>query len=307
MKKTPSITTWLLWTPLKFAFLSFISIFTISFLYTWISEQIVFDKYTNTAPILTLITISIICCIYYVMKRIPKITMDQKSFVAIHNAQTILSFLLFTMSGYLLFTNQQYLIYSITTGTTSEPGTVLTLMTLFSIFLLYTLGLTLTNVYVKIRRIQELKIPTWKIICSIPFGFSALWLPGYLTQTNKSHTPGQQIKSKWYSRINTWITSNPANTIATFIFITALSGFYIGFSTTLLTFSMALIYGIWTLKIGAKKFSDRIPGAYSTTAVIINITLIIVLSMAYIFMPQSQNIEITINETTTQTTQGIAQ
>jgi hypothetical protein len=70
---------------------------------------------------------------------------------------------------------------------------------------------------------------------------------------------------------------------------------------------MALIYGIWTLKIGAKKFSDRIPGAYSTTAVIINITLIIVLSMAYIFMPQSQNIEITINETTTQTTQGITQ
>lgn len=307
MKKTPSITTWLLWTPLKFAFLSFISIFTISFLYTWISEQIVFDKYTNTAPILTLITISIICCIYYVIKKIPKITMDQKSFVAIHNAQTILSFLLFTMSGYLLFTNQQYLIYSITTGTTSGPGTILTLMTLFSIFLLYTLGLTLINVYVKIRRIQELKIPTWKIICSIPFGFSALWLPGYLTQTNKSHTPGQQIKSKWYNRINTWITSNRANTIATFIFITALSGFYIGFSTTLLTFSMALIYGIWTLKIGAKKISDRIPGTYSTTAVIINITLIIVLSMAYIFMPQSQNIEITINETTTQTTQGIAQ
>lgn len=307
MKKTPSITTWLLWTPLKFAFLSFISIFTISFLYTWISEQIVFDKYTNTAPILTLITISIICCIYYVIKKIPKITMDQKSFVAIHNAQTILSFLLFTMSGYLLFSNQQYLIYSITTGTTSEPGTILTLMTLFSIFLLYTLGLTLINLYVKFKRIQELKIPTWKIICSIPFGFSALWLPGYLTQTNKSHTPGQQIKSKWYNRINTWITSNPANTIATFIFITALSGFYIGFSTSLLTFSMALIYGIWTLKIGAKKFSDRIPGAYSTTAVIINITLIIVLSMAYIFMPQSQNIEITINETTTQTTQGIAQ
>ena len=307
MKKTPSITTWLLWTPLKFAFLSFISIFTISFLYTWISEQIVFDKYTNTAPILTLITISIICCIYYVIKKIPKITMDQKSFVAIHNAQTILSFLLFTLSGYLLFTNQQYLIYSITTGTTSGPGAILTLMTLFSIFLLYTLGLTLINVYVKIRRIQELKIPTWKIICSIPFGFSALWLPGYLTQTNKSHTPGQQIKSKWYNRINTWITSNPANTIATFIFITALSGFYIGFSTTLLTFSMALIYGIWTLKIGAKKISDRIPGTYSTTAVIINITLIIVLSMAYIFMPQSQNIEITINETTTQTTQGIAQ
>lgn len=307
MKKTPSITTWLLWTPLKFAFLSFISIFTISFLYTWISEQIVFDKYTNTAPILTLITISIICCIYYVIKKIPKITMDQKSFVAIHNAQTILSFLLFTMSGYLLFTNQQYLIYSITTGTTSEPGTILTLMTLFSIFLLYTLGLTLINLYVKFKRIQELKIPTWKIICSIPFGFFALWLPGYLTQTNKSHTPGQQIKSKWYNRINTWITSNRANTIATFIFITALSGFYIGFSTTLLTFSMALIYGIWTLKIGAKKISDRIPGAYSTTAVIINITLIIVLSMAYIFMPQSQNIEITINETTTQTTQGIAQ
>lgn len=307
MKKTPSITTWLLWTPLKFAFLSFISIFTISFLYTWISEQIVFDKYTNTAPILTLITISIICCIYYVIKKIPKITMDQKSFVAIHNAQTILSFLLFTMSGYLLFTNQQYLIYSITTGTTSEPGTILTLMTLFSIFLLYTLGLTLINLYVKFKRIQELKIPTWKIICSIPFGFSALWLPGYLTQTNKSHTPGQQIKSKWYNRINTWITSNRANTIATFIFITALSGFYIGFSTTLLTFSIALIYGIWTLKIGAKKISDRIPGAYSTTAVIINITLIIVLSMAYIFMPQSQNIEITINETTTQTTQGIAQ
>lgn len=307
MKKTPSITTWLLWTPLKFAFLSFISIFTISFLYTWISEHIVFDKYTNTAPILTLITISIICCIYYVIKKIPKITMDQKSFVAIHNAQTILSFLLFTMSGYLLFTNQQYLIYSITTGTTSEPGTILTLMTLFSIFLLYTLGLTLINLYVKFKRIQELKIPTWKIICSIPFGFSALWLPGYLTQTNKSHTPGQQIKSKWYNRINTWITSNRANTIATFIFITALSGFYIGFSTSLLTFSMALIYGIWTLKIGAKKISDRIPGTYSTTAVIINITLIIVLSMAYIFMPQSQNIEITINETTTQTTQGIAQ
>ena len=307
MKKTPTITTWLLGAPLKFATLSFITMFVISFLYTWISNLVGIDKYISTTPILSLITIGIIGCIFYTIKKVPKITMDQESFIAIHNAQTLLSFILFILSGYLLLANQQYLIHGINTGTIITPGALMILTILFSIFLLYTLGLTLINLYVKFKRIQELKIPTWKIICSIPFGFSALWLPGYLTQTNKSRTPGQPIKSKWYSRINTWILSNPTNTIATFVFITIISGFYVGFSTTLLTFSMALIYGIWTLKIGAKKFSDRIPGAYSTTAVIINITLIIVLSMAYIFMPQSQNIEITINETTTQTTQGTAQ
>jgi fumarate reductase subunit C len=305
MKKTPTITSWLLWTPLKFATLSFVTMIAISFFYSWISSLAGITQ-SDTSTII-LISIGIIGCLYYTIKRFKNTSINQKSFIAIHNAQSILSFILFSITGFLLFTNQHYIYATLAGSIQINPVTILVATVLLSIYLLYTLGLILINLYIKIKRISEFKIPTWKIIFSMPFGFSALWLPGYLIKTKTSPDTTTIIKSKWYNKFIDWIIATPSNTIAAFVFITLLSGFYVGLSTALLTFSMALIYGIWSLKIGNKEFMKRIPKSYSTTAVVINIIIIIALGAIYTSRPTVQNFELNITETTTQPTQGITQ
>jgi hypothetical protein len=163
-------------------------------------------------------------------------------------------------------------------------------------------GLYITNLYAKILRIQQFQIPLWKIILSIPFGFSALWIPGYLLSTKPEKNISLPIKHKWYSKLIKWTISDNINTISMFVFITALSGFFIGFEPMLLTFTLTLIFGIWTLKIGSKKFEYKIKNKYSTVAVIINIIFITIFAMMYTTSKPS-NIQINITDTQI-TTQG---
>jgi hypothetical protein len=152
---------------------------------------------------------------------------------------------------------------------------------------------------------QRFNIPTWKIILSIPFGFSALWVPGYLLNTKQIKNPSQKINSKWYNRVINWTTSNQLNTISMFVFITIISSFFAGLNAMLLTFIFALIFGIWVLQIGAKTFEKNIAKKYSSVAIITNIALIIIFSCFYIFAPQpSQNIQISVSDIEITSTPG---
>ena len=69
--------------------------------------------------------------------------------------------------------------------------------------------------------------------------------------------------------------AKPTNTIAAFIFITLVSGLFFGPLSVLRTFIFALIYGIWVLQVGAKKFNTDIAGKYSTMTIIANLAIVL--------------------------------
>ena len=184
-------------------------------------------------------------------------------------------------------------------------GTTPILILLLAISFLYMLGVEIFNIYAKIRCMQNFNIPSWKILLSIPFGFSALWVPGYLVNTKKAKKPSQEIHAKWYAKLINWTVKNRLNTISMFVFITILTSFFAGLSAILLTFSFALMFGIWNLQVGAQQFEKNMAKKYSSVAVIINIALIILFIFTYILVPKTQqNIQINISDTEVVSTQG---
>jgi hypothetical protein len=294
MQKTSTLLTWLFKAPLKFALISFItSILAIS----------IYAMITSTQPpIFILLTISFALAVYFTVRKLPKIKMDKQSFVAIYTAQMLLTFLLLTVSTYILVSNQQTIMFRLMMLNTNHTTSFLFIIILLALYFLFLLGTAITNLYIKICCIQQFNIPTWKMIISFPFGFGMLWIPGYLLNNNTTKKPAQEIKSKTYSRIINWTLKNNINTISMFVFITLLSGFFVGILPTLLTFIMALIFGLWSNQIGAKKFEKQINKTYSTTAVVINILMIIIISCFYAFAPK-QTVEINISESEIITTQ----
>lgn len=285
MKQTTQskLSTWLLWAPIKFALISFFATTIIAFVYSLIAGYVSPDAPTSTTPLMILVTVAIILCIAYSVHSLPRIKMDRPSFIAIHNAQTLIMTTLFVFLSYLLIRNAQKLMLQLFVLETQSSLTFFFTIVALALSLLYITGISVANAYAKYQRIRAMGIPMWKVIFSIPFGFSALWTPGYILETNTPKTPAQQIPSSWYARLQNWILCRPTNTISSYVIITLLSGFFFGFNSVLLTFCLALIFGIWALQIGAKQFTKNIGGTYATTAVIINIALILVFACFALF------------------------
>ena len=304
MKQT-TLTTWLVKLPVRFALISMGLILLLSLLYPAIGGLFYPADALPFTPVLVFIGLGILVGAYLTIRKAPAIQMDNTSFITIHTAQTMLLFLLFSVSTYLFISHQQYILYQALLLNAKFSGTTTILISLIATYFMYILGIEIFNIYVKFRCMQRFNIPTWKIILSIPFGFSALWVPGYLLNTKQIKNPSQKINSKWYNRIINWTTSNQLNTISMFVFITIISSFFAGLNAMLLTFIFALIFGIWVLQIGAKTFEKNIAKKYSSVAIITNIALIIIFSCFYIFAPQpSQNIQISVSDTEITSTPG---
>lgn len=301
---TLRLSDWLFWRPLKFSGLTFALTTIAMFLYT-----IFLTSLGVTISPLPLILIVLCVCIYCttkLIKKLPQTNMNQVSFIAIHNAQTILYCIYLIISYTILInytqTNINNLLYSQSAPT---PLTSISLI-LLTLFFLSMFGLLISNIYAKFRRIRAMGIPAYKIILSMPFGFSALWLSGYILpeKDNKKHT--ENIKTKWYQNFTKWIISNQANTVLSFILITICSGLLFNFNKTLITILFCLIFGIWVFQIGAKKFTKQISKGYTNMAIISNILLITTLLAIYISAPRiAPDVQINIIETT-QTNTGLA-
>lgn len=302
----PSLSLWTITAPLKTSLIMSAFTFAIMFGYSFISSLI----YKTPAqmpqtPLFFLLGLGFLLSVFLVVRKLPSPKMDQDSFVAIHTSQTILSSALVGLSTFLILANHQTILFKLMMLEAKHSGILLIALIFTTIFLFYLVGLSIINLYVKIRRIQEFNIPTWKIVFSIPFGFSALWVPGYFLSKQSTKQFNQPIKSKIYSRFIKWTVTAPQNTIATFAFITLLSCIGIGLNSVLLTLSFAMLFGIWIMQIGKKNFIKQIPGKYSSAAVIINIALIIILSTIFALAPQRPaNIQINISDITTTETTG---
>ncbi len=293
-----TLSIWTLWAPLKFALTTFFSTSIIGLLYSFIAVRIYTPTPVPYQPLLWLTTITFIICAIRLFYKLPHITPDRESFIATHNLQTALTATAFIAISLFITQNANKILLQLAT-LGSSSASILFIFSMSSILLLYLIGILLSNFFLKFRRIQTLNIPTWKIICCMPFGFSALWAPGYILPDLRGPTNSITIKPNWYKNITHLITSNPATTISVFALLTMLSGFVYGINAVLLTFILSLIFGIWTISVGIKKFIKTMPGKYATVAVIINIAIIIALTLGtHIYTHLNQTTTINIIETT---------
>lgn len=296
MKKasTSKLSTWLILSPLKFAFISFATMCILILTYGYIANNLLhISQQTQTISILAISFLTIIICGFIMASRLPRDKMSRHAFVSI-NTMT-----LFTLS--LLFL---ILIYTIL----ANPAIVLTMLLLptvqsmiifgmMTLILLYLVGLFISNIYAKICRIRTMNIPTWKTILSIPFGFSALWIPGFFLDIPLAKTSDTLIKSKWYKKLIDLICSHQLYLSLTFTLLTIMSILFYGATQPLLTIVLALIYGIWQIQIGRQKFTTSIPKKYATTAVIINLVICMIILCSQILAPKITNdIQLNISE-----------
>ena len=283
MKTTPnkSITSWLIGAPLRFSV--FCTVFTLglTILYGFLAKYISILRFVNPVDIFLFIgLISVICGAIFSAKKLNTQTLDKRSFVAITNATTVSGCLIMFISTMILSLSPSILIALQSLTAQGISASVLTTAVLLSIFFMYIIGLFAVAAYAKLRRAQTIGIPTWKIICSIPFGFGMTWIPGYFIEDKKS-TTHVEIKSKWYNKLTDAIIAKPIAIALAFCITVAASGIFFGFSSVLLTFASAMLFSICTMYIKPNDFIKRIGKTYATWAVIINIVFIISLTISF--------------------------
>lgn len=260
------LTSWLITRPALFAITSFVLISVISFLCALTIGQllpgIIATTITGAA-----ITLGFLTSIVILVRGLPAQNLDRRSFVAITTLQTLICAITAIMT-----TLMNVVIYQRIFMYISSPVFIV-ISTLIALFYIYVLGIFIGSLYAKYRRIRAMGVPMWRILCTIPFGFSMLWIPGYMLPAPTPKTPTLPIRPNAYARLIDWIISRPANTAIGFIALTLLSGFFFGFKTIIFTFAIAVTFTIWVIKTGAQKFREHIAGAYTWAAIGLNIIL----------------------------------
>ncbi len=301
--KSQCLMSWILWRPLKFALTLLGLGIAVMIPYEIVSATIGGATALVTLGILSIA--AIVFATYLLFHRLPHDNLDRYSFVALENAQAYVLALAVFVAMLAIMQAQSFLISLAMMGTAGNVIFVLLAAVMFVAYA-YLVGLSLANVYAKFRRGRAMNIPTWKIICSIPFGFNLIWIPGYILPDEKApKTPVIPIHASWYKKLTNWIVSRPSRTILAFAILTLFTGFMFGIQTIFWTCAAILLFAIWVSGVGAKRFCKNIGGTYATVAVVLNIIMILAVSViTYQQISQiSENVTITVTDTTQNTNQ----
>ncbi len=296
--KSQCLMSWILWRPLKFALTLLGLGIAVMIPYEIVSATIGGATALATLGILSIA--AIVFATYLLFHRLPHDNLDRYSFVALENAQAYVLALAVFVAMLAIMQAQSFLISLAMMGTAGNVIFVLLAAVMFVAYA-YLVGLSLANVYAKFRRGRAMNIPTWKIICSIPFGFNLIWIPGYILPDEKApKTPVIPIHASWYKKLTNWIVSRPSRTILAFAILTLFTGFMFGIQTIFWTCAAILLFAIWVSGVGAKRFCKNIGGTYATVAVVLNIIMILAISViTYRQISQiSENVTITVTDTT---------
>ncbi len=281
--KSISLLSWLLWTPIKFAVISFFLMILL------VAIAGLIPSFTFGTAMSLSATISVLVATGLVLYKLPRDNMDWRGFIALNNAQIIIGATIFITTIYIIQANKTAIIAKLMLANYYINTFIsVTVLLLF----LYLLGIFITNLYAKYLRCRDMKIAPWKIICSMPFGFSLLWIPGYLLQDEDKSNPAVALHTKWYLSLTNKLTSKTTYTTIAFILTTIYAGFFYEFNMTLLTLSSALIFAVWFRFAKLSSFRQQQAKYYSYTAIIINILVLISLA---IYIPQKISHNVTIN------------
>ncbi len=273
MTHNTTLKSWLLGTPVFFAITSFLFMVLITVLCGFFLSS---ESDATFTTIGILISLSTLCSAILALRRQRTVELDRFCFVNIHNAQSLIiivaSILSFVIAIYM--TPIKFWLFSLLQ---THSGAIISIILAVMLVLisLYITGVALCNFWAKFCRAIDLKIPVWKIILSVPFGFTMTWLPGYFIPEKTPKKPTMSTGFKWYHKLTSWVLSSTRNTGIMFTILVILSSFATGFASALLTFSFALLFAIWAMQTDVKKFEKNIGNTYASTAVIINITMIL--------------------------------
>lgn len=299
-QKQIPLLSWLIWLPIKFSLISFLSFILTGFIYASILSLFTFTNNADNFILSVLLTIAFILSIFFTFRKQTTQKIDRYDFVALNNVQTTVLGVAFLISTLVLITNANNILLKLLWLETHSSIAFFTIIVSAAIFYLYLCGLFLSNLFIKYNRCRTAGISTWKIICSMPFGFSLLWIPGYILPDSSSKQTNISMPN-WYNQLNKWILSKQIKTYIAFIIVVLLSGFFFGFRNILVTFVMLVIFTIWQQKSGKKNFQKDLNTKYSYFAVGINAVLLISLLISLlIYLPNSRtnNINMNIIETT---------
>ncbi len=262
---------WLVSTPIFFALTSFLFAVTLSVL-----AGLLMPKSETTLSIIgiTMIVTTLISAILAIRK-IPTRKMDRPGIVTIFNTKMIL-LAITAISSLIMALNLMPLQMWLFSLMQHPTGIVIGFLLAVCLVLLslYILGVTIMGIWACFLRARTMNIPLWKIICSIPFGFDMLWVPGYFIPTKPNKKPIVTTNAKWISNLTNWTIIRSSNAGFLFTALIIGTGIFNGLATTLLSLSVLLLFAIWIMQMGDKKFEKNIGNTYATTAVIINIAII---------------------------------
>ena len=262
---------WLVRAPIFFAITSFLCAIVLSVL-----GGLLLPKTESTLNIIgTLMLGTTILSAIMAIRKIPTPKMDRTGIVTIFNTKMIiltLTSIVSLIAALNLVPIQFGLLNIMHTPLGIVGGFILAVFLV--LISLYILGITIMGLWACFLRARTMNIPLWKIICSIPFGFDMIWLPGYFIPNKQDKNPTVTTKTKWISKLTNWTLARQSNTVFLFTTLIIFTGIFNGMTNTLLSISMLLMFGLWIMQIGAKKFEKSIGGTYATTAVVINIAIL---------------------------------
>ncbi len=300
-KKTENkLSTWLLKRPIQFMAIAFALTLVITVGYSLIAWGIGIEA-PSRPLVSTLIILGFAVAAWYTAKKLPGDKMDRRSFVALNNAQTLILSGAFIILAIILGVYGQKLLLKLMLIQTFSVTGFFAIAIGAVLISLYLLGIFIFNVYAKFRRIREMGVSTWRTVFTMPFGFSLLWIPGYLLPDSSNKNTSLKLNSRWYNKLTDRIIHNPTVAALSFVVITLLSGFFFGFNLVMLAMIMALVFAFWARIRGIDAFRREMPNKYSVFAIVVNIIAICTF-IALITVdpaPHPQNVTVNINDTET--------
>lgn len=275
MNKT-TLKYWLFNAPMFFAIWAFIT--TLAFIV--LANMLLPQTHTSIAITGLAITLALAVIMIQTIRRIPIKKIDRTGFVTLTNIQTIFSSIFLVAISLFMIATQSL---SMTFSTIKLIGLFITATLLtFSVF--YIIGLATTGIWARFLRARTMNIPTWKIICSYPFAFDMLWMPGYFIPNKKDKNPTITTEKKWIAKLTAWTMASAKNAAILLTILFIVPGLFNSMSALLLTLCTLMLFAIWIMRIGAKKFEKNIGGIYATTAVIINIAILVYTAITVIYL-----------------------
>lgn len=268
MQKQPNnrLVSWIVTRPTMFAIIAFITMAAASMIASLIGHTGIVTA--------ILITVAFLGSAAWLVRMLPGTNLDRRSFVALNNAQASIASIAFIVSTLIVIYNAPNIMLHLLWFESHSSVSFIAIIAIMAIFYLYLCGVFIANLYAKYRRIRAMGVPMWKTLATAPFGFSMLWIPGYLMEDPTTKAPVINIKSRWYAKITDTIISHPIAACTTLMLLIFLSSFTFGFNVTTLTFMIVLIFAIWANIVGHDKLRKNISGTYATTAIVINLITI---------------------------------
>jgi uncharacterized membrane protein YhaH (DUF805 family) len=286
------MSTWLWKAPAKFSALSlgFLAAFAVlvglvGFIFYAIKgpaagQQLGFSPLLIIVPFTVLLLAAFIYAIYKCVKWSPTAPLDRTSFVAVDTGFTILHIILFALPFVIGFKGYSEIMLFINYMKIS-PMFVITYVALI-LACLYIFGTMISSTVATFRRGQDMNVPRWKLLASIPFGLTVIYFPGFFLPEEKKPAAVTPLKAKWFKSFTNWIVARPINAIIVFVLSSLALMWVYDFWGTLIVAALALIMFFipWAV-LGAKKLRAQIPGIYANLAVIINIAFIVMIIYAF--------------------------